>query len=86
MSEDHFAMISDWMINGNITEFLNENPGANRLGLVGFSFRISLRFVFAYDRIQLEDVARGLIYIHRRGIIHGDLKGVSSNLKSHSCI
>ena len=26
--------------------------------------------------VQLEGVARGLIYIHSRGMIHGDLKGV----------
>ena len=86
MSEDHFATISDWMINGNINEFLNRNPGANRLGLVSFSFRTSLRFKLADDWTQLGDMARGLIYIHHRGVIHGDLKGVRSNPKSHSCI
>lgn len=36
MSEDHFAMVSDWMVNGNINEFVKRNPGADRLGLVGF--------------------------------------------------
>ena len=41
MSETHFAMISDWMMNGNINEFVRENPSANRLKLVGFSFDAS---------------------------------------------
>ena len=36
MSEDQFAMVSDWMENGNINEFVEENPDADRLGLVGF--------------------------------------------------
>ncbi|KAF9785170.1 kinase-like domain-containing protein [Thelephora terrestris] len=57
MSEAQFAMVSEWMSNGNINEFVKANPGENRLKL-------------------LEDVARGLIYIHQQGMIHGDLKGV----------
>jgi hypothetical protein len=42
MSEDQFAMVSDWMANGNINEFVEENPDADRPGLVGISFEISL--------------------------------------------
>ena len=41
MSENQFAMISDWMANGNINEFVKERPDANRLELVGFSFNVS---------------------------------------------
>jgi len=41
MSENQFAMISDWMVNGNINEFVKERPDANRLELVGFSFSVS---------------------------------------------
>ena len=80
-SEAHFAMVSEWMANGNVNEFVKENPDANRLKLVGSLFHIphhpfspgSLEFG---QPIQLEGVARGLIYIHHRGMIHGDLKGV----------
>lgn len=43
MSEDHFAMVSDWMVNGNINEFVKRNLGADRLGLVGFLSRIPPR-------------------------------------------
>ena len=43
MSESHFAMISDWMANGSICEFLKGNPSANRLELVSLWFDISLR-------------------------------------------
>ena len=38
MSENHFAMISDWMTNGNINEFVKEHPDVNRFKLVGFHF------------------------------------------------
>lgn len=36
MSENEFAMISDWMANGNINDFIRAHPGINRITLVGF--------------------------------------------------
>ena len=42
MTEVHFAMVSEWMVNGNINEFVKTYPGVDRLGLVGFPFKISL--------------------------------------------
>ena len=41
MSETRFAMISDWMANGNITSFVKAHPDANRLELVGPLFTAS---------------------------------------------
>jgi len=41
MSETHFAMVSDWMENGNINDFVKTHPGANRLELVGSSIKVS---------------------------------------------
>jgi len=41
MSETWFAMISDWMANGNISNFVKKNPGVNRLELVGLLFATS---------------------------------------------
>ena len=38
MSETKFAMISEWMVNGNIRSFVKANPSADRLELVGFLF------------------------------------------------
>ena len=35
MSETQFAMVSDWMVNGNINDFVKAHPDANRLELVG---------------------------------------------------
>jgi len=39
MSESRFAMISDWMVNGNINEFVKANPYAARHKLVCFFFQ-----------------------------------------------
>ena len=30
-------MVSDWMVNGNISEFVEQHPDANRIALVGFT-------------------------------------------------
>ena len=43
MNESQFAMISDWMENGNINEFIRANPDADQLGLVSFSLEVSPR-------------------------------------------
>ena len=52
MSEVQFAMISDWMVNGNINDFVKAHPEANRLELVGFRFWVSpFRFKFTDGRI-----------------------------------
>jgi hypothetical protein len=40
MSEVQFAMISEWMANGNINDFVKAHPDANRLELVGSSFKV----------------------------------------------
>lgn len=34
VSEGQLAMISEWMDNGNINEFIQKNPDANRIALV----------------------------------------------------
>jgi hypothetical protein len=44
MSESHFAMVSDWMVNGSINEYLRGNPNVNRLDLVRLPSEFSLRF------------------------------------------
>jgi len=52
MSETQFAMISDWMVNGNISDFVKAHPDTNRLELVGFHSRPrSLCFNFANNRV-----------------------------------
>ena len=77
MTEAQFAMVSEWMVNGNIIDFVKANPGANRFRLVRFHPTSRCHtFIDRRTILQLEGVAKGLIYVHGRGMIHGDLKGV----------
>ena len=46
MNEPRFVMVSEWMPNGNINEFVRVHPDANRLELVRSSFS-SLSFLNA---------------------------------------
>jgi len=41
MTDTQFAMVSDWMVNGNINDFVEEHPDVNRLELVGVSLVLS---------------------------------------------
>ena len=41
MTDVQFVMVSEWMVNGNINEFLKVNPNADRLGLVRFQFQLT---------------------------------------------
>ena len=36
MTDTQFAMVSEWMVNGNINDFIRSCPDVDRLGLVGF--------------------------------------------------
>ena len=78
--ENRFVMVSEWMVKGNIDEFVKADTEADRLGLVCFLFliqgpflRVSLTITWL---LQLGDVTRGLIYMHDQGTIHGNLNGV----------
>ena len=63
------------MPNGTLTEYVNENPGVDRVALVSLSSVISTRLTFFS---KLLDVAEGLNYLHANHTTHGDLKGVGS--------
>ena len=50
-----------------------EDFNADQIALVSVDIRTP---ILANSRYQLSDIAEGLCYLHSRGIIHGDLKGV----------
>ena len=39
MTENRLAMVSEWMVKGNINEFVKTEINADRLGLVRFPFK-----------------------------------------------
>ena len=39
MADNHLAMVTEWMVNGNVNEFVKANKDADRSGLVRFHFR-----------------------------------------------
>ena len=41
-----FQFVSEWMPNGTLTEYVNENPGVDRVALVSLSSVISTRLTF----------------------------------------
>ena len=62
------------MPNGNVRDYVKENPDASRLQLVR---RPKDCVVFdLLTRVQLLDISRGLSFLHSLEIVHGDLKGV----------
>ena len=40
MTDDEFAMVSEWMSNGNINQFVRDHRDANRFELVIFPYQI----------------------------------------------
>ena len=74
------CMVSRWMENGNLLEYLRQPSGPiDRLDLVrADSDRDSVCILTFADRDhhQLLGIIRGLNYLHRHRVIHGDLKGV----------
>jgi len=77
MTENKFAMVSGWMANGNITEFVKAHQDVNRFELVSPPLNLLAPSQLTITRPQqLGGVAKGLIHMHAQEMIHGDLKGV----------
>ena len=51
MSDAQFVMVSDWMVNGNINDFVKTNPNANRIELVSCSLKVSLSSLQIHDNL-----------------------------------
>ena len=77
LEDGKFSMVSEWMINGNIMEYVRSSAG-NHLRLVGFNL---IFLCHSLSTFQLVDAIEGLKYLHNTNIAHGDLKGVSLSIR-----
>ncbi|KAK7062516.1 Rho guanine nucleotide exchange factor [Paramarasmius palmivorus] len=68
--QQRLCLISPWMENGNLVQFLERTPRSD------VNHR-QLAPVLFTDAMQAWDVASGLQYLHRMKIIHADLKGAN---------
>ena len=73
LEDGMFSVVSEWMANGNIMEYVRNSPG-NHLKLVGHDYTFLFNLL---NNFQLADAAEGLKYLHNANVVHGDLKGVS---------
>ena len=67
------SMVSEWMPNGNVRDYVRNNPERSRLQLV---CSLETASGFGLMRVQLLDISCGLSFLHSLEIVHGDLKGV----------
>ena len=52
MSEDRFAMVSEWMANGDINQFVKAHEDLNRFKLVSYSLSYSLCFLLMIEQFS----------------------------------
>ena len=79
-------MVSRLMENGNMLEYLNQYQGhIDRLDLVSTDSDHVDECVYPDgDHPQLLGIIRGLNYLNRHRVVHGDLKGVRTISSPHN--
>ena len=69
--------MSPWMPDGNIVQYTKMNPDVNRLMLVrSINLKIDENNLLTCPQ-QLAQVCRGLMFLHRLGVLHGGITPVS---------
>ena len=72
------AVAMPWFTNGNVVEFIRQNPGINKLAIVSL---VSLFHDHIFDTsvVQIKQFASGVAYVHAMGKVHGNIVPVSSS-------
>ena len=52
MFDTQFAMVSEWMVNGNINDFVKAHPDANRIELVGCLLKVLPSSLQVHDNLS----------------------------------
>ena len=65
VTEDRFAMVSEWMVNGNINQFVTAHREANRFELVSFLSKL-LQYLLVVDVASLVERRREGFDLHAR--------------------
>ena len=79
-------IVMPYLENGNARHYLQKHPDHDRLQIVRLSnFHVRVLPTFTIH-MQLHGISLGLVHLHSRGIVHGDLKAVRvPHLPSYMC-
>ena len=71
-------IVMPYLANGNVQNYLQEHPNADRLQIVCMSHPmfVSLSWLILMVHVQLHGISLGLVHLHSHQIVHGDLKAV----------
>ena len=72
---DELCVVSPWMPDGDLLQYLSKYPGARRALIVGVHIAHTSEYAKS-NAHKMIGVADGLSYLHFNDVIHGDLKGV----------
>ena len=77
MYGDFPALISEWMDNGTVLKYMVVHPGVSILYMVTVRSN-PLRAPLTIPKSK--GIASGLQFLHEQGVVHSDLKSVSTEL------
>lgn len=81
----NLSLVSLWMANGTILDYLKQYPNAYRKNFASATGPLlSNELTFKCVSFQIKEMTEGLRYIHTLGLIHGDLKAVSVLVDYHT--
>ena len=71
-----FSLVFPWYKNGNIDQYLKNNPGVDRCGLASTSKPTAYSRHLHEPHEQLLGAANGLLFLHSNGLVHGTFQPV----------